>query len=73
MKQKEGAIIEEVIYGCIRHQDGRISDCKLAMHGKCINDVRRNTLYNLDSKHDSASNGKSVTTLDRLKSVAITA
>ena len=38
------------------------------MHANYIDDIRKNTLYNLDSKYDSTRNGKNVTTLDRLKS-----
>ena len=64
----KGVIIEEIIFGCIRGLDGKIPDCKLAMHAKCFNEIRKNMLYNLDSKHDSARNGKSLTTLERLKS-----
>ena len=32
------------------------------------NEIRKNMLFNFGSKHDSASNGRSVTTLDKLKS-----
>ena len=42
-------------------------NCNLAMHANCFDEIRKNILYNLESKHDSARNGKSVTTLERLK------
>ena len=60
--------MEEAIYGCKRGIDGRISDYKLVKHAKCFTEIRKNMLYSFDSKHDSASNGKNVTTMDRFKS-----
>ena len=53
---------------CTSSIDGRILDCKLVMHVNCFDEIRKNVLYNVDSKHDSARNGKSVTTLEKLKS-----
>ena len=37
---KRGAV-ETVIYGCIKGLDGRISDCKLAMHAECFHEVQK--------------------------------
>ena len=68
MKQKEGAMIDELIFGYIRGLDGKIPDCNLAVHANCFDKIRKNMLYNLDSMHDDASNGISVTIWDRLKS-----
>ena len=40
LKMKRGAV-EEVIYGCTRGLDGRIPDCKLGMHAKCFNEIKK--------------------------------
>ena len=33
--------MKEVIYGCKRGLDGRISDCKLGMHAKCFSKYKK--------------------------------
>ena len=40
--------------GLHKSLDRRIPDCKLAMHANCFDKIRKNMLYNLGSKHDSA-------------------
>ena len=34
-------VTTKVLYGCKRGLDGRITDCKLAMHDKCHDELRK--------------------------------
>ena len=34
-------ITAKVLYGCKRGLDGRISDCKLIIHDKCFDELRK--------------------------------
>ena len=56
-------VLEEVIYGWIRGLEGRIPDCKLAMHANCFNDIWKSMIHDLGSRQNGSSNR-----LDRLKS-----
>ena len=35
----KGGIVEEVIYGGVRGLNGRMFDCKLAMHANCFHEI----------------------------------
>ena len=63
----KGLVVEEVIYGCIGGLDGRISDCKLAMHANCFDQIRKNMMNNIGNNHDSTRKGRHVSILNRLK------
>ena len=58
----EKGVVEEVIYGNERGLDGRIPDCKLAMHVNCFNEIWKSLIYDIGSRHNGISNR-----LDRLK------
>ena len=60
--------MKEVVYGCIRGLDGRITDCKLGMYVKCFNEKQQSLIHDVGSRHNSGSNQ-----LKMLKIVAITA
>ena len=45
-----GRNVEEVIY--VRGLDGKISDCKLAIHANCFNEIKKNMIHDLGSKHN---------------------
>ena len=55
--------MKEVFYGCIIGLDGRIPDCKLAMHANCYNEIQKSMIHDIGSMHNSGSNR-----LERLKS-----
>ena len=35
----EGGFVEEVIYDCTRESNGRIPDCRHALHANCFNEI----------------------------------
>ena len=53
---EKGKSMRELIYGCIRGMDGRISDCKLRMHAKCVNEIQQSMTHDVGSRHNSGSN-----------------
>ena len=59
----KGVVLKEVVHGCVRGLDGRIFDCKLAMHSNYFDEIMKNMLYNFGSKHDSVRNGRCVKAL----------
>ena len=44
--------MKEVIYGCLRGLDVRITDCKLGMHAKCFDEIQRSTIHDIWSRHN---------------------
>ena len=43
----EGGVVDKVIYSCVRVLDGRVLDCKVAMHDNCFNEIQKVWLMNL--------------------------
>ena len=61
-------VVEEVICGYVRGSDGRILDCKPAMHANCFDEIRKNMIHDFGSRHNGVRNKSDVTSLNRLKS-----
>ena len=57
----KGGFVEEVIYVCVRDLDGRILDCKLAMHANFFDE---NMTHDLSSMHNGMRNKSDVTSFD---------
>ena len=43
-------------------------DCKLAIYVNCFNEIQKNMIHDLGSRHSGVRNGSDVSSLDKLKS-----
>ena len=55
--------MKKVIYGCIKGLDGRIPDCKLGMHAKCFNEIKKSMILDPCCRQNGVNNR-----FERLKS-----
>ena len=68
IKKMEVEFVNEVIYCCQHGLNGRVHDCKIAMHFNCFDQMRNNIMIrNLGSSQGIAKNRMVVNALDRLR------
>ena len=53
---------------CIMSIDGYISDCKLAMCASCFDEIKKNMIYHLCSRHNGERNRSDATSFDKCES-----